>query len=49
MPYNAEKNGFGISGKIENVGEAVGNWRTNKKNYERNQGIRLDTRYLMSN
>ena len=35
MPYNAEKNGFGISGKIENVGEAVGDWRTNKKNYER--------------
>lgn len=49
MPHNAEKNGFGISGKIENVGEAVGDWRTNKKNYERNQGIRLDTRYLMSN
>ena len=44
MPYNAEKNGFGISGKIENVGEAVGDWRTNKKNYERNNGIRLDRR-----
>ena len=34
MPYNAEKNGFGISGKIENVGEAVGDWRTNKKKKE---------------
>ena len=31
IPYNAEENGFGIGGKIENVGEAVGDWRTSKK------------------
>lgn len=31
MPYNAEKNGFGISGKIENVGEAVGRLEDQQK------------------
>ena len=43
-----------LSGDIENVGEAVGNWRfdpanPHMKNYERVQGIVVDTRYLMYN
>lgn len=47
MPYNMVKNYFEIDSIIGNVGEAVGDWRSNKKNYERIQGIVIDTRYLM--
>lgn len=32
---------------VGNVGEAVGDWRSNGKHYERIQGIVMDTRYLM--
>lgn len=54
LPYNKKRNSFGLSGDIENVGEAIGNWKFNKKNpnmkhYERVQGIVVDTRYLMYN
>ena len=54
LPYNKKKNYFKLSGDIENVGEAVGNWRfdpanPHMKNYERVQGIVVDTRYLMYN
>jgi len=47
MPYNMEENFFGLTSTVGNIGEAVGDWRTNKKNYERIQGIVMDTRYLM--
>lgn len=49
MPYNKVNNVFMLSGNIENIGEAVGDWRGNDKNYERIQGIVVDTRYLMYN
>ena len=47
MPYNMAKNFFNITSVVGNIGEAVGDWRGNKKNYERIQGIVMDTRYLM--
>ena len=49
MPYNKEKNFFMLNSNIANIGEAVGDWRGNTKNYERIQGIVVDTRYLMYN
>lgn len=49
MPYNKFKNKFGINGTIENVGEAVGEWKSQIFNYERIQGILIDVRYLMYN
>ena len=47
MPFNSVKNFFGIKDNIGIIGEAVGDWRENKKNYERIQGIVMDTRHLM--
>ena len=54
MPFNQADNPFGITDIIGNVGEAVGDWRYDAsmpqmKNYERIQGIVMDTRYLMFN
>lgn len=47
MPYNMAKNHFKLASIVGNIGEAVGDWRHNKKHYERIQGIVMDTRYLM--
>lgn len=47
MPYNKAKNFFGLSDTVGSIGEAVGDWRSSRKNYERIQGIVMDTRYLM--
>ncbi len=54
MPFNREDNLFSLSDNIANIGEAVGDWRYDPsnpkmKNYERIQGIVMDTRYLMYN
>lgn len=47
MPYNMEENFFKLNSFVGNIGEAIGDWRYNKKPYERIQGIVMDTRYLM--
>ena len=58
MPFNCAENPFahtgpdgtlcpGIPGVIGNIGEAVGDWKPDPKNYERVQGIVIDTRFLM--
>lgn len=47
MPYNAAKNFFGIQSAFGNIGVAVGDWKSNTHNYEKIQGILVDTRYLM--
>ena len=56
MPYNRsvyEKdknphgNNLGLSGELECVGEAYGDWKPNGMSYEAVQGIIVDTRYLM--
>ena len=49
MPYNKGNNKFGFNRNIGNIGEAVSDWKPNAKNYERIQGIVVDTRYLMYN
>ena len=49
MPYNKENNLFMLNSNFGNIGEAVSDWKPNVKNYERIQGIVLDTRYLMYN
>lgn len=47
MPYNAADNLFGTNGAFSNIGMAVGDWKNNVHNYEKIQGILIDTRYLM--
>ena len=60
MPFNSADNRFfmrdntgnivpGFTGDIGNVAEAVGDWKPDPKNYERVQGIVMDTRFLMYN
>ena len=60
MPFNSAKNFFmtvdadgnlipDITDFIGNVGEATGDWKPNPMNYERVQGIVMDTRFLMYN
>lgn len=60
MPFDKEKNIFheGKSNKslmtsakdtIKNIGEAVADWKPDPQNYERVQGIVMDTRFLMYN
>ena len=60
MPFNKDDNPFWkidnqgnlvpcITTDIGNIGEAVGDWKANMKNYERVQGIVMDTRFLMYN
>ncbi len=46
---NKENNLFMLTGNMGNIGEAVSDWKPNAKNYERIQGIVIDTRYLMYN
>lgn len=50
MPFNKNDNPFfetGSADNIRNIGEAVGDWKPDPKNYERVQGIVIDTRFLM--
>ena len=49
MPFNSANNRFAITSHMGNIGEAVGDWKYKDpmKNYERIQGIVIDTRYLM--
>lgn len=47
MPFSQAENYFHITSTVGNIGEAVGDWRENKKYYERIQGIVMDTRHLM--
>ena len=54
MPYNKKDNLLGLTEDVGNIGEAIGDWRfdasnPHMKNYERIQGIVMDTRYLMYN
>lgn len=49
LPYNMSNNKFEIHSTFGNIGEAVGNWKLNRNNYERIQGIVVDTRFLMNN
>lgn len=44
MPYNSAKYG---NQKLNYIGEAESNWKTNEKQYEKIQGILVDTKHLM--
>lgn len=47
MPFNSSENYFDFTEEFGNIGEAVGDWKSDTYNYERIQGILVDTRYLM--
>lgn len=47
MPYNSKENNFELTKNFGNIGEAISEWKNNTKNYEKVQGIVVDTRYLM--
>lgn len=54
MPFNSANNLFHINEMVGNIGEAIGDWRYDPshpqmQNYERIQGIVMDTRFLMYN
>ena len=49
LPYNMDDNKFGFKSAFENFGEAIGDWKSNANNYERIQGIVIDTKFLMYN
>jgi hypothetical protein len=47
MPYNSVDNRFETKEIFINIGEATGDWKISGYEYERVQGILVDTRYLM--
>lgn len=47
MPYNMADNYFGLTEPFGNIGEAIGDWKSNKQNFQRIQGVVVDTRYIM--
>lgn len=47
MPYNKYDNKFLIDDIIANVAEATGDWVPDPKDYDKIQGIVIDTRYLL--
>ena len=54
MPFNKKDNVFLFNENMGNIGEAVADWRwkptePHMYNYERIQGIVVDTRFLMYN
>ncbi len=49
MPFNRSNNPLKLSHIFENIGFANGEWRDNTKQYEKIQGILIDTRFLMQN
>lgn len=49
LPYDMNSNSFEISSEFNKIGEAIGDWKENANNYERIQGIVVDTRFLLYN
>lgn len=47
MPYSVASKLWQSNSNILYVGEAISNWKTNQKTYERVQGILLDVKHLM--
>ena len=48
IPFNMDGDKFHSDVPFMNIGEAVSQWKTNEKNYEKIQGILVDTRFLMN-
>ena len=49
MPYDRLNNAFSSNEYFLSIGEATSDWKCNDHNFERVQGIVIDTRYLMRN
>ncbi|GAA9590143.1 hypothetical protein UBN78_03480 [Helicobacter pylori] len=49
MPFNSFNNPLKLSNIFENIGFANGEWKDNLKQYEKIQGILIDTKFLMQN
>lgn len=47
MPFNSASSKWKIDSGILRIGETYGDWKCNKKTYERVQGILVDIKYLM--
>lgn len=47
MPFDSKDSKFKTSSNILHIGESVSNWKSSSKEYERIQGILIDTKYLM--
>lgn len=47
MPFNAASGKWQTDSDIFRMGETYGDWKDNKKSYERVQGILVDIKYLM--
>ena len=48
IPFNMDGEKFPSDVPFVNIGEAVSEWKTNEKNYEKIQGILVDTKFLMN-
>lgn len=49
MPFDSQDLKYEKADKIHYIGEAVSNWKESCKEYERIQGILIDTKFLMKN
>ena len=47
MPFNSIGNNWRTNGNLLRIGEAYGEWKSNKKSYEKVQGILIDVKHLM--
>lgn len=49
MPFDKDNNAFKTDSKYFSIGEAVADWKTSNKDYERVQGMLVDIKTLISN
>ncbi|WP_340083797.1 LlaJI family restriction endonuclease [Siminovitchia sp. FSL H7-0308] len=49
MPFNLGNNRFNANNNYFSIGEAVADWKSSNKDYERVQGILVDVKTLMAN
>lgn len=47
MPYDSKSQRYDKCDVITRIGQATGNWKSGTKEYEKVQGILIDTKYLM--
>lgn len=52
MPYDSKYEAYNLKKQVENyysIGEAISEWKDGKENYQRVQGILVDTKWLIKN
>ena len=47
MPFNSQSDKWMTEDKVIRIGQAYGDWKTNLKSYEKEQGIVVEIKYLM--